>query len=239
MPQIQLIVGVQDFPVVSQRQLPTVLSFLSRCSSWRLSTCPLLCNDRCAQLQFVDKVVNIPVVSQRRIPKVPSVQSTITIPLLQHVDKVVYVLVEQVAQVLRCRLPHVCGESAHEQMAIQMVLALVQQHSHGVLRNQRTATRTGGEAREVLHGQVPGAPLPQRSRPAPLPEVAGWQERVERHVVEDLGELAPLVQILDALVPQPVDIVTVTLRILDFPIAEQVVSAQDLLLSMSISFSCS
>ena len=32
----------------------------------------------------------------------------------------------------------------HEQMAIQMVLASVQHHSHGVLLNQRTATRTGG-----------------------------------------------------------------------------------------------
>ena len=37
----------------------------------------------------------------------------------------------------------------HEQMAIQMVLASVQNHSHGVPRNQRTATRTGGEARDV------------------------------------------------------------------------------------------
>ena len=88
----------------------------------------------------------------------------------------------------------------HEQMAIQMVLASVQHHSHGVPRNQRTATRTGGEARNVLHGQVPGAPLPQGGRPAPLPEVAGWQERVERHVVGHLSVLA-----LDVPVPQMVD----------------------------------
>ena len=81
-PQIQLVVGVQDIPVVSQRQLPTALSFLSRCSSWRLSTCPSLCNGRCAQLQCVDKVVNIPVESQRLIPMVPSVQRIIEIPQL-------------------------------------------------------------------------------------------------------------------------------------------------------------
>ena len=35
---------------------------------------------------------------------VPSVQKTLAIPLLQYVDKVVRVLVVQVAQVLRCRL---------------------------------------------------------------------------------------------------------------------------------------
>ena len=49
--------------------------------------------------------------------------------------------------------------------------------------------------------------------PAPLSEVAGRQEKVERHFVEHLAEFAPMVQILDA----PV------LRILDFPIAEQVI----------------
>ena len=56
--------------------------------------------------------------------------------------------------------------------------------------------------------------------PAPLPEVAGRQDKVVRHVVEDLGELAPLVQILDLPVPQTV---ADALRILDFPIAEQVI----------------
>ena len=59
--------------------------------------------------------------------------------------------------------------------------------------------------------------------PAPLPEVAGWQERVQRHATEHLADLAPLVQILDALVPQMGGDVTDTLRILDFPIAEQVI----------------
>ena len=44
-----------------------------------------------------------------------------------------------------------------------------------------------------------------------------------RHIVEDLGELAPLVQILDLPVPQMVGDVTDTFRILDFPIAEQVI----------------
>ena len=64
----------------------------------------------------------------------------------------------------------------HEQMAIQMVLAAVQHHSHGVLRNQRTATRTGGEAREVLHGHVPEAPLPQGGQHLCLRLLAGRSE---------------------------------------------------------------
>ena len=40
-------------------------------------------------------------------------------------------------------------------------------------------------------------------RPAPLSEVAGWQERVQRHCVEHLAEVCPVVQILDADVPVP------------------------------------
>ena len=57
----------------------------------------------------------------------------------------------------------------------------------------------------------------------------------------DLGSECPFVQILDLPVPQMVENVTDTLlRILDFPIAEQVIrSAHDLLLSVSIAFSCS
>ena len=59
--------------------------------------------------------------------------------------------------------------------------------------------------------------------PAPLSEVAGRQGKVERHVVEDLGELAPLVQIFDLPVPQTVDFVADALRILDRPMAERVI----------------
>ena len=72
-------------------------------------------------------------------------------------------------------------------------------------RPQGDRTRPGaGEARVVPHGQVPGAPLPQGGRPAPLSEVAGWQDRVKRHVMEDLGTVCPYVQILDLPVPQVV-----------------------------------
>ena len=68
-----------------------------------------------------------------------------------------------------------------------------------------------------------GSASPQGGRPTPLPEVAGWQDKVVRHVMEDPSSVCPFVQILDLPVPQMVGDVTDTLRILDFPIAEQVI----------------
>ena len=89
-PQIQLIVGVLTFQLCRRDRYPQCCPSCSRCSSWRLSTCPLFHNDRYVQLQCVDKVVNIPVVAQRLIDS-----------LLQCVDKVVNVLVVRVVQVPR------------------------------------------------------------------------------------------------------------------------------------------
>ena len=60
-------------------------------------------------------------------------------------------------------------------------------------------------------------------RPLPLVEVRP-SARAQQHIVEDLGELAPLVQILDLPVPQTVDSVTDVLRLLDRPLAEQAIS---------------
>ena len=96
-PHIRLIVGVQDIPVVSQRQVPTVLSFVFQVQF--LEVVDARCCATTAQLPCVDKVVNIPVVTQRQTPRVPSVQKTTAIPLLQCVDKGVYVPVVQVVQV--------------------------------------------------------------------------------------------------------------------------------------------
>ena len=44
-----------------------------------------------------------------------------------------------------------------------------------------------------------------------------------RHVMEDLGSVCPFVQILDLPVPQMVDHVADALRMLDLPMAEQVI----------------
>ena len=82
----------------------------------------------------------------------------------------------------------------HEQMAFKLALAeklhhsacrpvlskeeLVEHAQYNAPRGQKTARAVGG-------------------RPAPLPEVAGWQGRLEQHVMEDLGSICPSVQILD------------------------------------------
>ena len=68
------------------------------------------------------------------------------------------------------------------------------------------------EEHDALRRQKPPPPQPEilsleeepeGGRPAPLSEVAGWQERVQRHCVEHLAEVCPVVQILDADVPVP------------------------------------
>ena len=106
----------------------------------------------------------------------------------------------------------------HERMTVAMALAEVTHHT--APRGQKTARARGKESDELYDAK--GLTTPPPTRPAPLVEV--WpQGRVQRHVVEDLGELAPLVQILDLPVPQTVDNVADALRILDFPIAEQVI----------------
>ena len=119
----------------------------------------------------------------------------------------------------------------HEQQSIAAVLATVTHHSFhkvgtvgGVLRNQKTATRTGNGEEHETHftAKIRKTPPPAGSQPAPLPEVADRQVCLERHVMEDLGSVCPFVQILDLPVPQMVDHVADALRILDLPMAEQV-----------------
>ena len=100
----------------------------------------------------------------------------------------------------------------HERMSVAMTLA---ESTHHSTQREKTA-RAGAEARDALRGHVPEAPLLQGGRPAPLPEVAGWKTRVQRHSVEHLTDLAPLVQILD--VPVAMDF----FRRLDLPVVEQV-----------------
>ena len=69
----------------------------------------------------------------------------------------------------------------HEQQSIAAVLATVTHHSFdkvgtasGVLRNQKTATRTGnGEEYEAHYTAMIQKTPPPGGQPAPLPEVAG------------------------------------------------------------------
>ena len=64
--------------------------------------------------------------------------------------------------------------------------------------------------------------LPPGMRPALLVEVQP-QGCLERHAVEHLADLAPMVQILDAPVPQMLDSALDFFRRLDLPVAEQVI----------------
>ena len=79
---------------------------------------------------------------------------------------------------------------------------VVEGAKYDALRGQKTVTSAGeGEVREehqALRGQTR---LPPGMRPALLVEVQP-QGRVGRHFAEHMAELAPLVQILDAPVPQ-------------------------------------
>ena len=61
------------------------------------------------------------------------------------------------------------------------------------------------------------------TRPTGLVEPQGPQERVQRHAVEQLADLAPMVQIRDVLVPQMVDQLVVVLKLFDNSVPEQVI----------------
>ena len=127
----------------------------------------------------------------------------------------------------------------YARMSVAMALAESQHHS---AQRQRTA-RAGGWVREEVHGEVPEAPTSQEpgtryfnlddndsvpelggSRPDRLAGVRP-QERVPRHIVEQIVGSAPVLPLLHAPVPQTVDSVGEVLKILDkvVPDVEQVI----------------
>ena len=119
----------------------------------------------------------------------------------------------------------------HERMTVAMALAEFSRYSS---RGQRMARAGvwGHEQNYTAKIRKPPTPQPELfsleeepggGLPAPLSEVAGRQDMAVRHVMDDLGSVCPFVQILDLLVPQTVDNVTDALRILDRPMAEQVI----------------
>ena len=131
---------------------------------------------------------------------------------------------------MRRRQRRLRAQWRHEQQTVAMVLATVGHHSFGptandALRSQKPVTST----REGVEGETYDAPRRQKppppgSLPAPLSEVAGRQEVLVRHVVEHMADVCPVVQILDAPVPQMVDTVLEFFRALDPPVDEQVIA---------------
>ena len=123
----------------------------------------------------------------------------------------------------------------HEKLSVQMALSEYKHHSS---RGQRK-DRAGGEVRVVPHSGVLEAPLPQGgSRPPCLGVPRGPHVGLERHVVEDLGELAPLVQILDAPVPQTVEQLVEFFKDIDVEVPAQVIEvpkiSQDIIPQRSV-----
>ena len=123
----------------------------------------------------------------------------------------------------------------HERMAVAMALSEFKHHSS---RGQRGP----GERYEFNHT----AESQKHFSPRAVPGHPVWVRRggphvgLERHFLEHMADICPFVQILDAPVPQPVENVTGHLAFPGSPDCRAGhCSAQDLLLFMSISFSCS
>ena len=116
----------------------------------------------------------------------------------------------------------------HERMSVAMALA---ESTHHSAQRQKTA-RAGGEARVVLHGHVPEAPLPQGSRPPCLCEPRGPQDQDQLRTMEQAAAYAPMVQILDIPVPQLVDQLADVMRFFDKlqPVPEQAIDVPKILL---------
>ena len=97
----------------------------------------------------------------------------------------------------------------------------LQEYKHHSSRGRRK-DRAGEEGHRDKHD----APRrqkspPQNARPPCLGEPRGPQLGVQRHCVEDMGNVCPFVQILDLPVPQMADTVLEFFRLLDLPVAEQ------------------
>ena len=97
----------------------------------------------------------------------------------------------------------------HEQLSVAMALAGAAHHSaqpNAALRGQKPGTRAkeGDKSARSTKPYGDRRDFPPGMRPALLVGVPP-QGHVKRHFAEHLAELAPLVQILDAPVPQVVD----------------------------------
>ena len=118
----------------------------------------------------------------------------------------------------------------HEQQSIAAALATFQHHSS---RGQRKAKAGEEESETKYTAKFRTTPPPQPElfqlfeeepgglRPTGLVEPRGPQE--PRHTVEQMADVAPMVQILDAPVPQMVDQLVDVLKLFDNSVPEQVI----------------
>ena len=86
----------------------------------------------------------------------------------------------------------------HERMAVAMAPAeSLSTTAHSTRRRQGPR-----EARSVLHGHVPEAPLPQGSRPPCLGEPRNPQDKVQQRAMVQLADDVPMLSLLASPVPQ-------------------------------------
>ena len=138
----------------------------------------------------------------------------------------------------------------HERQTVRMVLAETFHHSsapfppklkeewvgrhetHDALRGQNTArtreatyytSKTSVAGDTAFFSLFDEEDAVWGTRPTGLVEPQGPQERVQRHVVEQLADLAPMVQILDVPVPRMVDQLVDVLKLFDNSVPEQVI----------------
>ena len=129
----------------------------------------------------------------------------------------------------------------HEQQSIAAALAT--SHHHSALRGQKKARAGEGDFELNFTAKIRRHPPPQAagtvyypmdvddvpaasgSRPDRLLDVSGPQERVQRRTMEQIVDYVPVVPLLDAPVPQPVEQLVDVLRLVDalVPVAEQVI----------------
>ena len=135
----------------------------------------------------------------------------------------------------------------HEQQSIAAALATSQHHS--ALRGQKKARAGEGDFELNFAAKIRRHPPPQAagtvyypmdvddvpaargSRPDRLSAVSGPQERVPRHIVEQIVDIVPVVPLLHVPAPQTVDSVVEVLKILDksLPDVEQVIEVPKIL----------
>ena len=108
----------------------------------------------------------------------------------------------------------------HERMAVAVALAERLHHSANVTDSKKE------EVEQVWYNALRGQKTARAGGGllAPLSEVAGRQEVLVRHVVEHMADVCPVVQTVDAPVPQMVDTVLEFFRALDLPVDEQVIA---------------
>ena len=100
-----------------------------------------------------------------------------------------------------------------ERQSVAMALSEYKHHSLRGKRKDRAGEEGHRDKYEAPRRQKP--PPPQGSRPPCLGEPRGPQARVQKHTVEQLAVVVPMVQILDIPVPQIVELVLEVFGLLD------------------------